>query len=134
MKKNDVRTLEEGLKPAFLGTTRKVDNTVGSLYTFVYRSRTATDPAPLILSLRRNGSRRFRAKNGLTYMAGITLNLVSDTIKGLLIQKFHKQRIITYKQIQKMSKFSPSLHYRIYDVRKIRNLHVVDAGIYVSNL
>jgi len=134
MKKNDVRKLEAGLTPSFVGTTRKLDSTVGSLYSFVYRSRTATDPAPLILSIRRNGNRRFKAKNGNTYMAGVTLNRVSDTIKGLLIQKFHKQRLITYKQLQKMKRFSPSLHYRVYDVRKIRNLHVVDADIYVSNL
>ena len=134
MKINNARTLDAGLTPVFLGTTRKVESTVGSLYTFVYRSRTATDPAPLILSVRRNGSRKFRAKNGLTYMPGIALNHVSDTIKGLLIKKFHKERFITYRQLEVLKKFSPALHYRVYDIRKVRNLHAVDASIYVRDL
>ena len=131
---NHATGLDPGLRPIYMGTTRKLESTVGSLYTFVYRSRTATDPTPIILSIRRNGSRRFKAKNGQTYMAGITLNRVSDTIKGLLIQKFANQKLITYKQLQKMKRFSPHLHYRQYNLRKVRNLHAVNSDIYVSNL
>ena len=134
MQENRRAELDSGLNPIYLGTTKRIESTVGSLYTFSYRSKTATNPSPLILSVRRNGSRRFKARNGQTYMAGILLNYVSDTVKGLLIQKFANQKIITYKQLKKINRLSPHLYYRQYNLRKVRNFHAVNSDIYINNL
>ena len=134
MRKNNNTSLDYGLTPAYLGTTRKLDSTVGSLYTFSYRSLTATDSSPLILNVRRGGRKIFKAKNGLRYMAGITLNGVSPTIRALLIRNFAQNSHITYKQLSNVKKVSPTLLYRVYDIRKVRNLHVVSTDIYSNEL
>ena len=134
MRKNSSKNLDYGLTPLYLGTTRKLDSTVGSLYTFSYRSRTATESSPLILNVRRGGRKIFQAQNGLRYMAGITLNGVSPTVRALLIKNFAENSHITYNQLRNVKKVSPTLLYRIYDIRKVRNLHAISTDIYINEL
>ena len=117
----------------YLGTTRKVESVVGSFYTFYYRSKSANEDFPLIINLRRNGTRVFTAKNGNRYMSGIKINQLGPTTKALLIQKLGGKRVISYKGLKGLLRFIRG-NVRQYDVRKMRNLQAVDETKYLRYL
>ena len=91
--KKSPKILDPRFQAQPFGPSRKLNSSVGNLYTFYYRSKTATDPSPLVLNIRRNNQRVFRAKNRKSYMGGINLNQVSDTIKALLLRKFYAKGV-----------------------------------------
>ena len=129
------RIYDKRLKKGFarkksLKGTRKIESVVGNLYAFSYFGKGARDSFPLILSVRRNGRRKFTAKNGDTYMAGIALNQLSDTVRDMVIQKFYKLRVITYPQIKAVGR-AVNIRYRIYNTKLMKNIEVIDPDIYL---
>lgn len=111
--------------------TKKLDSIVGNLYSFSYVSKTANLKNPIIISVRRHNQRTFKAKNGNFYMAGISLEYVSDAIKALLVTKFAKKGNITYKDVQDVQK-AANISYRIYNMKYVKNLVVVYPNIYLE--
>ena len=127
---------EEPLPPGFQerrAVKRKFDSNVGNLFKFTYSTgdKTTISSTPFILNLRRNNQKSFKARNGNTYIAGIKLNAVSDTILRLLIKKFYDKGIVTWRDVSAANKFG-RLPYRIYNVKKVKNLKRVDASIYLE--
>ena len=110
---------------------KKLESIVGNLYTFSYTSKTATLSQPIIISVRRNNQRRFKAKNGNFYMAGISLEHTSDTVKSLLVRNFSKKGAISYADIQNVQK-AAKISYRIYNMKYVKNLIVVYPNIYLE--
>lgn len=113
---------------------RKLDSVVGNLYTFKYASKTANDPFPLILSVyRTGGGRLFKAKNGRTYTAGITLNNITPGARKLIIEKLMDKKRITYSMIKRAGKIFKA-EYRVYDFQKVHNLSLLDSSKYLETL
>jgi len=113
---------------------RKLDSVVGNLYTFNYSSKTASDGSPLILAVyRTGGGRLFKAKNGNTYMAGITLNGLATGTRKLIIEKLMGKKRISYSMIKRAGA-SFKAKYRIYNYSKAHNLSLVDSSKYLETL
>ncbi len=122
-------------KTSFLGTTKKLptQQTVkklprripqGCLFSFYYRSRTATDPNPLIIMI----SPKWVAKNGNSYFTGVNLNDFPVDMKSSLMHSFGKRPVgsVTYQELKSFSADDPSCCVRTYNVRKVRALHKVE--------
>ena len=113
---------------------KKADSIVGNLYTFKYSSSSATVSHPLILSVFRTGKGRlFTAKNGKTYMAGISLTDMAPGTRKLIIEKLMNKKKISYSMIKRAG-VSFKAKYRVYNYQKVHNLSLVDAGIYLETL
>ena len=85
------------------------------------RRRTAGDSNPFILNIRRNNQKSFKARNGKTYIAGINLNYVSESIRSILIRNFYEKGVVTWQMVSAARKIG-RLPYRIYDMEKVKNL------------
>jgi len=122
-------------KTSFLGTTKKLPAQhtvkklprrvpVGCLYTFYYRSRTATDPNPFIILI----SPKWTAKKGGTYFTGVNLNDFSLEIRQDLISEFGALPVgsVSYEDIKGFSEDDPNCCVRTYSVNKVRALHKVE--------
>ena len=124
------------LKTSFLGTTRKLPTkdklkkqpkrvVRGCLFTFHYRSRTATDSRPFIIMI----SPKWVAKKGGTYFTGVNLNGINPSTRSSIIKKFGSSPVgsVTYKDIKDFSRQDPNCCVRTYNVTKVRALHKVEA-------
>jgi len=125
--------LPEGMVPKAFSRRNKIESLAGSLYTFVYTSKTARIGRPLILNVRRNGRREFKAKNGGTYMAGIVLNNLPPGVMALLIRKLGGKKLITWREVKSLGAIAPKAYYRIYNTKYRRDFQVVDASIYLQS-
>jgi len=135
MSKNKKR-LEEISNTKKLGQNdrRKLDSVVGNLYTFKYASATASDSNPVILAVyRTGGGRLFKAKNGNTYMAGISLNRLGAGTRKLIIEKLMGKKRISYNMIKRAGKAFKA-EYRIYRYLKVQNLSLLDSSKYLETL
>ena len=103
----------------------------GSIYTFYYRSATATDQLPVILAVLHNGSPTWKAKNGNMYMHGINLNYVSPGVKEYIIEKFGSESPLTWGTVKMMSKVTGQ-EFRKYNRQKQVNLVIVDPTKYLQ--
>lgn len=127
--------MEKTLKTTFLGTTQKLPTaeqvekqpeTVkkGCLFTFEYRSITATDPQPLIIMI----SPKWVADKGGTYFNGVNLNDFPPKIKKKIINEFGNRRVgsVSFDEIKAFSEEDPTCCVRTYNVNKVRALHKVE--------
>ena len=111
----------------------KLDSVVGNMYEFIYNSKTATDPHPLILSVfRRGGGRLFRWK-GKTYMAGVNLNNLGTATREAVIRTLQDKKRISYAMIKRAEK-TLKIQYRVYNVQDVQNLSLVDSAKYLETL
>lgn len=113
----------------------KFDRIVGNLYTFAYNSKTATDPVPLIIAMKSHSgtTRLWKARNGNTYMSGITIGGLSPSMQAYLIKKLSKFRVINYSLISRIS-FVFKANYRNYNFSKVQNLTLIDTDIYLEGI
>ena len=124
------------LKTSFLGTTRKLPTkdklekqpkrvVRGCLFTFYYRSRTATDPHPFIIMI----SPKWVAKKGGTYFTGVNLNDLNARTRQSIVKEFGSYPVgsVSYNDIKALSRQDPNCCVRTYNVTKVRALHKVDA-------
>ena len=122
-------------KTSFLGTTKKLptQRTVkklprrvpqGCLFTFYYRSKTATDSNPFIIMI----SPKWTAKKGGTYFTGVNLNDFPVDMKSAIIKEFGKRPVgsVTYQELKSFSEDDPSCCVRTYSTSKVRALHKVE--------
>lgn len=122
-------------KTSYLGTTKKLptQQTVrklprrvpkGCLYTFYYRSRTATDPNPFIIMI----SPKWTAKKGGNYFTGVNLNDFPLDMKDAIINEFGKLPVgsVSFDRLKSFSEDDPSCCVRTYNVNKVRALHKVE--------
>lgn len=118
-----VRRITVGRMPSF----------IASLYSFFYRSKNGTDSNPLVLLARnfKSGSYIFTAGNGQRYMVGVNLNYASEGVRQLLIDKFGSLPPQPYSTLQVIGDIA-SQAFRVYDVRKLRDLSVVSATKYLQ--
>jgi len=127
--------MEKILKTTFLGTTKKLPTAKqvefqpsgvakGCLFTFEYRSRTATDPQPLIIMI----SPKWVADKGGTYFNGVNLNDFPPEIKKEIVNKFGNRRVgsVSFGEIKAFSGKDPTCCVRTYSVNKVRALHKVE--------
>jgi len=123
------------LKTTYLGTTKKLPTAEqvefqpsgvaeGCLFTFQYRSRTASDPQPLIIMI----SPKWVARKGGTYFTGVNLNDFSSEIRQDLISEFGALPVgsVSYEDIKGFSEDDPDCCVRTYSVNKVRALHKVE--------
>ncbi len=113
-------------KTVFLGTTRRLDSVKsGSLVTFSYTAKGATDPSPFVLLT----SKRWKSKEGKTYFNGINLNnpQMKSNTKMMLIREFGSLPVgsVSYSDVQEATQSDPSCCVRTYNVRNVRALHTV---------
>ncbi len=96
----------------------------GCLFTFYYRSKTATDLNPLIIMI----SPKWVAKKGGTYFTGVNLNDFSAKVKRQIIKEFGKLPVgsVSYSDIKNFSKNDPDCCVRTYNASKVRALHKVE--------
>jgi hypothetical protein len=132
MAKNITESLPDGMKARPFMNPRKVESAAGNLYTFTYNSKTAKIGQPLIINVRRNNKRLFRAKNRDQYMAGIVLNNLSPAMTAFLIKRLGTRKLITWRDIKALGILAPKAYYRIYNVKYRRDFHVVDPSIYLE--
>jgi len=123
------------LKTKYLGTTRKLPTkeqaekhskrvAKGCLFSFYYRSKSATDLNPLIIMI----SPKWIAKKGGSYFTGVNLNTFPKDIRQELIKEFGGLPVgsVSYNDIKAASKRHPSCCVRTYNVNKVRALHKVE--------
>lgn len=134
----------EKLKKAMLriGSVSRVASFNSNLYTFTYRSRTATDPFPLVMLLqsKRTGNAFYTAKNGNRYMLAVNLNYVEDEgVRDLIVERLSQKGPIPWRHAQMIKRFFTRLgasevgdYVRQYDIRKLRDLSVVDPTKYLG--
>ena len=124
------------LKTSYLGTTKKLPTKAqveelpdkvaeGCLFTFYYRSKTATDPKPLIIMI----SPKWVAEKGGTYFTGVNLNDLGSDTKNELILEFGSLPVgsVSYADIKASSGDDPDCCVRTYNVNRVRALHKVEA-------
>ena len=113
----------------------KFDRISGNLYTFAYNSATATDPMPLIISMKSHSgvTRLWKAANGNSYMSGINIGNLSPTLQSYLIKKLKKFRVVNYSLISRIS-WVFKVNYRNYNFSKVHNLTLIDRDIYLETL
>tara|TARA_R110000796_G_scaffold65569_2_gene151450 strand:+ start:12521 stop:12907 length:387 start_codon:yes stop_codon:yes gene_type:complete len=124
------------LKTSYLGTTRKLPTAdqvekqkniapEGCLFTFYYRSKTATDPNPFIIMI----SPKWIAKKGGTYFTGVNLNDLDSEIRNELVLEFGSLPVgsVSYADIKASSGDDPDCCVRTYNVNRVRALHKVEA-------
>jgi hypothetical protein len=123
------------LKTTYLGTTQKLPKKEdvekqpkmaadGCLFTFYYRSKTATDPHPFIIMI---SPKWVAKKTGHSYFTGVNLNdFPSDTVQEL-VQDFGGLPVgsVSYADILSASDYDPNCCIRTYNVNKVRALHKV---------
>ena len=122
-------------KTKYLGTTKKLPTKAqveelpdkvaeGCLFTFYYRSKTATDPKPLIIMI----SPKWVAEKGGTYFTGVNLNDLGSDTKNELILEFGDLPVgsVSYSDIKAYSDDDPDCCIRTYNVNKVRALHKVE--------
>ena len=127
--------MEKILKTTFLGTTKELPTAEqvefqpsgvaeGCLFTFEYRSRTATYPQPLIIMI----SPKWVADKGGTYFNGVNLNDFPKKIKTKVINEFGNRRVgsVSFDEIKAFSEEDPTCCVRTYSVNKVRALHKVE--------
>lgn len=111
-----------------------------SVYTFHYRSKTATDVFPLVMLVgRARGGPYFRypktdrsRAKGDTYLAAINLSLVTPGARKYLLAKYGEQPYIPTGEAKKLEFLS--ITYRIYDTRKLRSLQPVSVQKYLKQI
>ena len=124
------------LKTSYLGTTKKLPTKAqveelpdkvaeGCLFTFYYRSKTATDPKPLIIMI----SPKWIAEKGGTYFTGVNLNDLGSDTRDELILEFGSLPVgsVSYADIKASSGDDPDCCVRTYNVNRVRALHKVEA-------
>jgi len=117
--------MPEKYRATLLGTTRKLDSVkTGSLFSFLYNARAATDPNPFIIMV----SRRWKAKNGGTYFNGVNLNDLHPKTREFLIAEFGDLPVgsFSFTDIDHATKSDPRCCIRTYNVRNVRALHKVE--------
>tara|TARA_R110000751_G_scaffold25664_3_gene69411 strand:- start:602 stop:991 length:390 start_codon:yes stop_codon:yes gene_type:complete len=125
------------LKTSYLGTTKKLPTREqvekqpkkvpeGCLFTFYYRSRTATDLQPFIIMISPKWVAR---KKGGTYFTGVNLNDMSEDSRTALILEFGELPVgsVSYADVKAASENDPNCCIRTYNVTKVRALHKVDS-------
>ena len=123
------------LKTSYLGTTKKLPTKVqveklrkkvakGCLFTFYYRSKTATDPQPLIIMI----SPKWMAKKGGTYFTGVNLNDFNTKVRNSIVSEFGALPVgsVSFADIKSFSDDDPNCCVRTYNVSKVRALHKVE--------
>ncbi len=111
-----------------------------SVYTFHYRSKTATDVYPLVMLVgRARGGPYFRyppsdtsRAKGDTYLAAINLGLVTPSTRKYLLMRFGGQPYIPTGEAKKLAFLN--IMYRVYDTRKLRGLQPVSVQKYLEQL
>jgi hypothetical protein len=124
------------LKTTYLGTTKKLPKKEdiekqakmapdGCLFTFYYRSKTATNLNPFIIMI----SPKWVAKKGGTYFTGVNLNDLSSETVEEIVQEFGGLPVgsVSYQDILAASSDDPNCCVRTYNVNKVRALHKVEA-------
>ena len=124
------------LKTSYLGTTKKLPTKAqveelpdkvaeGCLFTFYYRSKTATDPKPFIIMI----SPKWVAIKGGTYFTGVNLNDLGSDTRDELILEFGSLPVgsVSYADIKASSGDDPDCCVRTYNVNRVRALHKVEA-------
>ena len=124
----------ENQKTIFLGTTKKLPDkrtvekqgkrvAAGCIFTFDYRSATATDKRPTIIMI----SPKWVAKNGRTYFTGVNLNDIEGDDRDMIIMTFGSLPVgsVSYEDIKGITS-DPGCCVRTYNVNKVRALHKVE--------
>ena len=73
------------------------------------------------------------SKDGNRYMSGVNVNYLLDnapTALALIIQKVGDLKSVSYKTLEAIKPLVAS-YYRTYDVRKVRDLYLVDISKYI---
>jgi hypothetical protein len=120
----DEKLQENILETRFLGTTAKIDAVkTGCIFSFHYRSATATDPHPIIIMT----SGRWKSKDGKTYFNGVNLKGLGEEVANSIILEFGQKPVgsVSFNDIRKFAKEDPECCIRTYDVRKVQALHKV---------
>jgi len=120
----DEKLQENILETRFLGTTARIDAVkTGCIFSFRYRSATATDPSPIIIMT----SGRWKSKDGRTYFNGVNLKGLGEEVANSIIREFGQKPVgsVSFSDIQKFADDDPECCIRTYDVRKVRALHKV---------
>jgi len=133
--RNRAKTLPKDAKLRYIGNTKRIAARTGALYGFVYLSRTATDKYPVVLVCRTGAlmSNFWYSKDGNRYMSGVNVNYLLDnapTALALIIQKVGDLKSVSYKTLEAIKPLVAS-YYRTYDVRKVRDLYLVDISKYI---
>jgi hypothetical protein len=134
--KEKAKTLPVGTQIRYIGSTKRLAARTGALYGFVYLSKTATDTYPIVLVCRPAGKMsNFRyTKEGNRYMQGVNVNYLlsfAPTALALIIEKFGNLRSVSYRTLKNLQPVVAS-YFRTYDVRKVRDLYLVDISKYIE--
>jgi len=106
----------------------RMESTVGSVYSFQYVSKTASDPSPIILNIRRRNQRIYLGKNGKRYMGGINIRSFlseSPATAELVLEQLGKRRYLSWTKATSLAKImniEVATLYRTYDMQKVQNL------------
>lgn len=118
-----------------LGSIYRMPSFVASMYTFQYRSKTGTDSSPFVLLARnfKSGTYIFTAGNGQRYMVGLNLNYFDSGLREIAVKRFGGLPPQPYKKLQILGLVAKQA-FRVYDVRKLRDLSVVSPTKYLEEV
>ena len=127
------------LKSKFrLGSVTRMPSFLSNLYTFTYRSITGHDSEPFVMLVQsqRTGNAFYTAGNGNRYLIGVNLNYAtSPDTRNLIIDTLKNRGPIPWRQVSIVGMFVDKRirdFFRQYNVRKLRDLSVVDATKYLE--
>ncbi len=122
----------------YLGTTAKMGSIVGCIYSFFYRSSTATEANPLVLVLH-GGPWKSNGKWGRPsrrYLIGIALDELGVTSRNNIIRELGPRKTVTLQDVENLDEVvlpgNREEFLRTYDLRKIRSLHTIEINKYLG--
>ena len=113
-----------------VGDPSRGSSYLGSLFTFNYTGKGATDKQPVVLVCSKNDNMVYKAKNGKRYIAGVNLNYTSSIVRTVLLSKFGKMNPVTYQDLRKIAVIAGE--YRVYELSKVHHLSAIDVDWYIS--
>ena len=122
-----------------LGTTSRVRSIVGSVYSFYYRSSSASKSSQNALILLLHGgawksSGKWR-RPSRRYFIGVDLRAFGTTDRNTIIRELGDQAEVSLSDVEGLDDiaFGDRKEYvRTYDLRKIRSLHTIDVSTFLN--
>ena len=121
-----------------LGTTSRVKSIVGSVYSFYYRSATASKSSQNALILLLHGGAwlsngRWR-RPSRKYFTGVDLRAFSQDEQTTIMTELGGRSNVSLNDVEALDIAFPDrkAYVRTYDLRKIRSLHTIDVSTFLN--
>ena len=121
-----------------LGTTSRVRSIVGSVYSFYYRSSSASKSSQNALILLLHGGPWMSSGNwrrpARRYFTGVDLRSFSEENRNTIIRELGPETSVSLNDVENLDiPFGDREEYvRTYDLRKIRSLHTIDVSTFLN--